>query len=212
MSKLSVAEFYQRLQLRAYPQLDLSGWVDEHLQEVVHGALAGKIGPVWALEVGSWKGLSASILGKILQDRQDGSTLLCMDTWLGSPEFYTWGIDDPDRQVGPLSTYQTFLTNMQRLGLMKTVVPFPISSDQGFEVLKYYGATFDLAYIDGSHEWAAVTRDIHNAWELLNAGGTIVGDDYDWHWQGVIDAVKEMSSAYNTPLKINGIVWSMTKP
>jgi hypothetical protein len=43
------------------------------------------------------------------------------------------------------------------------------------------GARFDLVYIDGSHEAADVLSDAILAWPLLQTGGLLGFDDYDWH-------------------------------
>ena len=40
---------------------------------------------------------------------------------------------------------------------------------------------FDVIYIDGCHEPAAVLRDACQAWELLKPEGILIFDDYAWH-------------------------------
>lgn len=57
--------------------------------------------------------------------------------------------------------------------------------------------TFDLAFVDGGHEYEVATADIHNACRLVRPGGVIVVDDLTpWHpwgagpslaWQEAID-------------------------
>ncbi len=39
---------------------------------------------------------------------------------------------------------------------------------------------FNVVYIDGDHTAAAVTRDAWNAWRLLEPGGVMIFDDYEW--------------------------------
>lgn len=40
---------------------------------------------------------------------------------------------------------------------------------------------FDVIYIDGCHEPAAVLCDACQAWMLLKPGGVLIFDDYAWH-------------------------------
>jgi hypothetical protein len=52
------------------------------------------------IEVGSFKGLSTSFIGEACSNITEvyGKTcqIICVDTWLGSPEFYEFfGIDEP---------------------------------------------------------------------------------------------------------------------
>ena len=42
------------------------------------------------------------------------------------------------------------------------------------------GRRFDLAYIDGSHVAADVYRDAALIWPLIEPGGWIMFDDYEW--------------------------------
>ncbi|KAA6422123.1 MAG: hypothetical protein FRX49_07874 [Trebouxia sp. A1-2] len=41
--------------------------------------------------------------------------------------------------------------------------------------------TFDIVYIDGSHYPQDVLTDAVMAWKLLNEGGIMILDDYEWH-------------------------------
>ena len=224
---LSFEQFLQRLRQNAYAGLgaddhrvDLEGWIHPRFDERVGGLFRGASpGSIRVLEVGSWKGLSASRLGGLLRDRGDGSFVLCIDTWLGAPEFWTWGIDDPTRggslrlSNGYPSVFYTFTRNMLALGLERIVVPFPISSEQGFEVLRAYGTWFDLIYVDAAHEEAAVLRDMENAWSVLAPGGILAGDDYDpEHWPGVVGAVGRFVSARGLKGVADDRLWFVPKP
>ena len=73
------------------------------------------------------------------------------------------------------------------------VAPFPMSSIQAAEVLRYYKIIADVMYIDGSHEYKAVICDLEEYRTLLKPGGIIWDDDYCDGWPGVIKAVDEFS-------------------
>jgi predicted O-methyltransferase YrrM len=46
--------------------------------------------------------------------------------------------------------------------------------------LQRTGRRFDLIYIDGSHQRDQVMIDTLLAWPMLNVGGLMIWDDYDW--------------------------------
>ena len=85
-------------------------------------------------------------------------------TWLGAPEFWTWGLLDRSRggSLKPIhgfpTVYYTFLSNVHRAGVQDVIAPLPISSLQGAQVLAHYGCQADAIYIDGSHEYDAVSK------------------------------------------------------
>ncbi len=50
----------------------------------------------------------------------------------------------------------------------------------------------DMVFIDGSHEYKDVKRDIERWLLFLQDGGLLCGHDYDENWPGVTDAVNEL--------------------
>ena len=140
-------------------------------------------------------------------------------TWLGAPEFWTWGLLDRTRggSLKPVhgfpSVYYTFLSNVHRAGVQGVIAPLPISSLQGAQVLAHYGCQADAIYIDGSHEYDAVLADLRAYWPLLKPGGGVCfGDDYCAEWPGVRAAVDEFAALNELKLEVHGIVWFVTKP
>jgi len=140
-------------------------------------------------------------------------------TWLGAPEFWTWGLLDRSRggSLRPVhgfpSVYYTFLSNVHRAGVQDVIAPLPISSLQGAQVLAHYGCQADAIYIDGAHEYDAVLADLRAYWPLVKPGGGVCfGDDYCVEWPGVKAAVDEFAALHELELEIHGIVWFVTKP
>jgi len=52
------------------------------------------------------------------------------------------------------------------------------------------GGPYDLAFIDGCHEWDAVSTDLYCVWKLMAMGGTVVMHDL-WH-RSVIEGLADM--------------------
>lgn len=216
-------DFLEHLRVRTFANfianntLDLQGWVNEgfdiclekvtdHLRQ-----LCSKDQGIVFIEVGSWKGASASCIIERLKAEDDLSLkhFVCIDTWLGAPEFYTWGLADPTRgdslQVrgGYPTVFHTFANNMKLLHHDDVVAPFPMSSAQAVDVLNYYKIQAHAVYIDGSHEYHAVLADLHAYKPLIVPGGIIWGDDYEW----VKRAVTDFCASQNLAVEVHGQNW-----
>jgi predicted O-methyltransferase YrrM len=59
-------------------------------------------------------------------------------------------------------------------------------------VSKYPDETLDFCFIDGSHEYEDVKKDIQAYLPKVKKGGILAGHDYDALWSGVIKAVDEL--------------------
>ena len=193
---------------------DLQGWMDINVMSVFD--ILNKKENIFMIEVGTWKGLSAVTFGKKLAE--NNGKIICIDTWLGAPEFYTWGLNDPTRgkslkhKHGYPSVYYTFLDNIYLNNLQDTIIPFPISSDQGASILKHYNILADAIYIDASHEEGHVFNDINNYWKLLKPGGVLFGDDFSHGWPGVVNDVIKFCNMHNIRPIVKQVVWFIQKP
>ena len=200
----------------------IRGWMHVQFPRVFESVLRQRAQsvsdrPLRILEVGTWQGKSACCMASIAEALSIPVQVVCVDTWLGAPEFWTWGLEDPERggalrrRRGYPQVYHTFLENVRACGLTKTIAPFPISSAQATEVFKYYKLDFDIIYVDGSHEYDAVIQDLKAFWPLVLPGGFMLGDDYDSFWLGVQKAVDEFCSLHTLEKKLQGVVWSVQK-
>ena len=193
--------------------LDTHGWCDEqNFLSTLDKALTHVKSPL-VIEVGTWKGKSACAMASHLKN---SGMILCIDTWLGAPEFWTWGLDDATRGLslnkhnGYPRVYETFLANVKSLGHESMIAPFPLSSIQAAEVLKYHAVRADVIYIDAAHEETAVRADLDAFFPLLISGGTLMGDDYV-AWPGVKRAVDAFVKDHGLGVDVSGEVWSVTK-
>lgn len=123
------------------------------------------------LEIGSFEGRSAIFFLKYLPN----STLVCIDPFGGSAEHR----DPASPHFSPMSAVERrFDDNLasfeqrfeKRKGTSAAIVPLLAQE-------KY---RFDLIYVDGDHRAASAYNDAAISWPLLNAGGIMIFDDYQW--------------------------------
>jgi len=137
--------------------------------------------PKIILEIGSWEGRSALSWGDIAK-RYD-STLICVDTWLGSTEHYENSLPNSEwerarifLEDGYPSIYKTFVTTIRNNNLQDYIIPIPIDSHQAFILLERAGVSPDITYIDASHDYQSVLADLRAAHKV--GSKVICGDDY----------------------------------
>lgn len=216
-------EFFWHLRASAFDGLDatgykpdLQGWVnagfDACLAKVTQ-VMRSRPGALF-LEVGSWKGASACRIAEAFKSAGVQASIICIDTWLGAPEFWTSaGLNDPTRGIslarvnGYPSVFYTFTKNVKAMGHSDMIAPLPLSSTQAADVLASYGLKARGMYIDGAHEYEAVLADLATYYKLLEPGGIMWGDDYDRGWPGVVRAVDEFAARHKLKLVVEGSNW-----
>jgi len=123
-------------------------------------------GPVRAMEIGSFEGLSACFVLSQLPL----ASLTCVDTWGGSDEHA--GID-----ISSMESAFDHNTSDWRDRLVKI---------KAFSFRYLSGLTrenkFDLIYVDGSHHADDVMVDAVRSFEQLKVGGVMILDDYLWRY------------------------------
>lgn len=126
--------------------------------------------PARILEIGSWEGRSALFFLNYLRF----SRIVCVDPFGGNvehqldPYFADLALKSEGRFDGNLAAFAGRVEKVK--GSSTSVLPeFGIS-----------GRRFDLAYIDGSHMAADVYRDAVLTWSLMDPGGIVIFDDYEW--------------------------------
>lgn len=163
--------------------LDIDGWMTtEELMWLATQAQDHR----HIAEIGSWRGRSTAALS----DNTPG-IVTAVDTWAGDPDSAT---DDFFREHGPDGLHLEFIKNKA-----DNVLAVRATSLDAAAWFVERGKTFDMIFIDGSHDYDSVRADILAWMPLLDAGGLLCGHDYyekpEWGGQGVRRAVDELLDA-----------------
>ncbi len=189
---------------------DLQGWNSEApiFREIVR-----QHRPTIIVDVGTWKGGSTIFLASLLREHGIDGVVVAVDTFLGSAEHWAQGMSSLlGRRHGHPLLYEQFLTNVHLRGVQDYVVPLPQTSEVAASLLRGAGIRPGLVHIDASHDYASVLRDIRDYWDILAAGGWLVGDDYHPTWSGVVRAADEFAAEIGIDLQVQPPKWILQKP
>lgn len=128
------------------------------------------------VEVGCWKGRSASYMGVEILNSNKKIKFDCIDTWEGSEEhlnpnsfhFNKELLEDKDW------LYNIFLKNVEPI---KKIVN-PIRQDSISASKKYTENQLDFVFIDAAHDYESVLNDISNWYPKVKDGSILSGHDY----------------------------------
>lgn len=138
------------------------------------------------VEVGSWKGKSSAYMAVEIANSGKGIDFYCVDTWEGSIEHKM----NDNYKLDEL--YDTFINNMKPLE--GHYIPLRMTSLEA--VTKFEDNSLDFVFIDASHEYEDVKKDIEAWLPKVKTNGILAGHDYylgdnDWG-DGVKRAVNEL--------------------
>jgi len=127
--------------------------------------------PVRIVEIGSFEGRSAVFFLKYLPQ----STMVCIDTFAGTPE-ENYVYRNMEQQMSAAEA--RFDHNVAPFA--GRVEKIRSRSIPALERLAAQNRRFDLAYIDGGHRYDDVMSDSVAVWTMLEPGGIVIWDDYEW--------------------------------
>jgi hypothetical protein len=137
------------------------------------------------VEIGSWKGKSSAFMAVEIANSHKNIEFYCVDTWEGSVEHK--GIDNIDL------LYYQFILNMKPLEkYYKSIRSRSLKAAEQFE-----NESLDFVFIDASHEYEDVKKDIQTWLPKIKKGGVLAGHDYYLgydYFPGVKKAVNECLS------------------
>lgn len=162
--------------------LELRGWLHEEERLALKRWCFGKD----VLEMGSFQGLSSCCIAMTAR------TLICVDTFDGR------GTAEPGEYQ---EVFWKNINAIQRSAQVKAI--------KGLfsEVLPNLRETFDIIFIDGSHDYESVVQDIELAIPKLRPGGVLLMHDYSVENPGVVKAIDEFVAEGARPVaQINSLV------
>ncbi len=210
MQRLYRRDIWRDFKPRQNNAEEVQGWNGNHpsLRRLVSSSSSGTNVVV---DVGVWKGQSTITMANAMKAAGIDGCVIAVDTFLGSPEHWSMGGDLFERANGRPDLYETFLDNVALANLTDYVVPVPQTSVTAARILRGLGIKAAIVHIDAAHEYEEVIRDAEEYWEILSAGGYLVGDDYDQSWGGVVRAAGVFSAKVGLPLTIEPPKWILRK-
>jgi predicted O-methyltransferase YrrM len=157
--------------------MQISGWMAE---AELHWLSQHATDLDLVVEFGAWQGRSSVAMSSAKQ-------LLCVDTWEGSEEHQAdiaAGLDVWASWSKNLENYPNVTAHRMDLGDAEAVTALQ-------ELVAAKGGA-DMVFIDASHDYDSVRRDIQVAISLLKPDGLLCGHDYNGSWPGVLHAVNEL--------------------
>jgi SAM-dependent methyltransferase len=161
--------------------------------------------PHLLIEVGAYKGRTSIFLAHLIKEMQLQTKIVCIDTWVGSPEH--WRTDHGDEywelktKFGYPTLYYSFAANVVLAGAQDVIIPLPTTSESGAYILEQAKLSPDIVFVDAAHEYEPALSDYRRYWGLLRQRGVLVGDDYMGPgWDGVTKAADDFSAEIGVPL------------
>jgi hypothetical protein len=112
--------------------------------------------------------------------------ILTTDTYGGTlqhiPQPQLVGDDANERRPGFIRYFDRLVmaTFFTRRGLGDLTFPVQAGSRDFFRKFYYRGLCASHIYLDSSHEYLDTYEEMRLAWECLEEGGVLAGDDYNW--------------------------------
>lgn len=183
---LQLGEFFPNMEIRAklspvmgidplgviHQGLDLKERIIPKEEEAISSLASRVQGNATFVEVGSWKGHSASIIGKVA--RQSGGHLYCVDHWKGNQG--TWNTAEAQGK----DIYKIFEYNLRTLGLWDCITPMKMDSIEASK--QFADASIDFLFLDADHRYKQFKEDLEAWLPKIKSGGIICGHDCEGYY------------------------------
>lgn len=164
----------------------IEGWLfkgeHEFLRELATRSSDGHI-----LEIGSWMGKSTCILAGACIEKAPHTRVICIDTFdmRGTPEQEKYH----KRLVTETSgTFYQFIENAKQLGFIDWILPIATTSEKALPIIPWQ---FRMIFIDGTHNYENVKKDVELSLPKLIPGGLLaLHDAINSPWVDVANYVK----------------------
>lgn len=151
------------------------------------------------VEVGSFKGRSASVMAVNIINSKKDIKFYCVDTWQGSIE-HQKGQDFEDIDVVDGTLLDVFKYNIRSV---KNYINI-IQKESVEAVKEFQDQSLSFVFIDASHDYENVKQDINSWYPKIKKGGILAG--HDWFDEDIKRAIYEFCNKYNLNV-IEGTSW-----
>ena len=152
----------------------IQGWSDESIYSLYSDMIDLHDNATF-VEIGSWKGMSASFLGSSILEAKKNIKVYAIDIWAG----------DEGRQEelkkeagGGDFIFKEFLTHIKNCGLQQIVTPYRLPSVLAADI--FDDNSLDFVFIDACHVVEEVDKDIKAWLPKVKKNGYIGGHDYPY--------------------------------
>ena len=170
----------------------------EYMKNSLELAIKNFNGDVFrVMEIGSWAGGSAVLWARLLKQSKVNGMVCCVDSWTpyAEPEKDTGISKETLLQMKKYfkndRIYKLFLHNIRTTGYADIIKTYKGTSAEILPTLR--SASFNVVYIDGSHIYSQVIKDLKNSDRLVIDGGYLCGDDLEMQLHEVdMNSAKEI--------------------
>jgi hypothetical protein len=166
------------------------GWMELHKAEPLWNTILEKMpsNKINVAEIGVFMGRGTALINVLLINKNFEYNYYAIDHFKGSEDFFvnipSLHFEGKDYYPIAYENLKTFLDANQNVKLIK--------NDSITESANYSDGYFDIVYIDASHDYDSVKKDILSWLPKVKQGGIMCGDDYTHAWPGVLKAVQEV--------------------
>lgn len=176
----------------------IPGYIEPHHLDILYNLVQGLTveGPVF--EIGSFKGRSSSALG--LSCKKAKRMFICVDPWAPCRNHHGTVYKSMDKE------YAEFLKNMKSVGLIdgRDFIHYRSTSTEVVSKID----KLSMIFVDGSHEYEEVIKDLGNYVPKVVPGGIVAAHDYgDPAWPGPSKAWNEYMKKYR-PSRNGNLIWT----
>ncbi|MGH9243117.1 MAG: class I SAM-dependent methyltransferase [Acidimicrobiales bacterium] len=150
---------------------DVEGWLTDEQARCLWDRAKGLRGPARIVEIGSYRGRSAIVLGRAAAD---GVEVVAIDPHAGNdrgPRQTGWGPAEAGQ-----ADHEAFLDNLRRAGVAERVRHVRAFSP-GPAALDAVDGDIDLVFIDGAHGYRAARDDVRRWGARVPPGGVMLIHD-----------------------------------
>jgi predicted O-methyltransferase YrrM len=162
------------------------------------------------VELGSWLGKSSVLLAAALARKLDAQ-LICVDPW-GDDENARYQTEyyEPLISKMRLSLEETFRRNIRRCRLVEIVRPI---KGYSFDAVRNWQQQIDFLFIDASHAYESVHRDLLLWSPFVKVGGVVALHDVSTNWPGPSRVMAEdlQPPYFGDMEQVDSLVWAVKK-